>query len=46
MAHYVECFTLNVENPKQNASWVENKTVEPIKVLTFLVCVGVPSAVN
>jgi hypothetical protein len=46
MAHYLECFTLNIEKPKKNASWIENKTVEAVKVLTFLVCVGVPYAVN
>jgi len=43
MAHYLECFGLNIENPKKNANWIENKTV---KVLTFLVCVGVPCAIN
>jgi hypothetical protein len=46
MAHYLECFTLNIENAEKNASWTENKTVEAIKVLTFLVCVGVPCASN
>jgi len=39
MAHYLECFILNIENPKKNASWIENKSVVAIKVLTFLVCV-------
>jgi len=46
MAHYLECFTLNIENSKKNANWIENKTVEAVKVLTFLVCVGVPCAIN
>lgn len=46
MAHYLECFALNVENPKKNASSIENKTVEAIKVLIYLVCVGVPCAIN
>lgn len=48
VAHYRKCFTLNIENPKKekNSSWIENKTVEAIKVLTFLVCVGVPCAIN
>jgi hypothetical protein len=46
MACYLECFALNIENPKKNASWIENKTVEAIKVLIFLVCVGVLCAIN
>jgi hypothetical protein len=46
MAHYLECFILNIENPKKNASWIENKSLVAIKVPTFLVYVGVPCAVN
>jgi hypothetical protein len=46
MAHYLECFILNIENPKKNASWIENKSVVAIKVLTYLVCVGVLCAIN
>jgi hypothetical protein len=27
IAHYLEYFTLNIENLKKNASWIENKAV-------------------
>jgi hypothetical protein len=42
MARYLECFTLKIENLKKNASWIESKTVEAIKVLILLFVLEYP----